>query len=177
MGLLADVAMALAGTASLACSICDAETDLPVGVPWHFRPNEFLIESLMSHSVLSLVWVLSALRERARMSFLYLGPRCFGFSANYEVADAEADLMVAVDGDAILCEVKSSWRSFRAVDLEALVSLAKRLRPDQVVLAVMDDSNGRFDEYIQTASNALGEVGIKFEVLTPSTYKIEDDPF
>ena len=156
---------------SLACVICHAESELPVDVPWYFKPNEFLIESLRSHSVLSLVWVLSALRERARTSFMYAGPTCFGFSDTYDVADAEADLLAVVDGKAILCEVKSSWRSFRPVDVDSLVSLAKRLRPDQVMLAVMEDGGSRFEEKIKAASGLLAAEGMTLEVLTPERFR------
>ncbi len=161
---------------SLACVICNAETELPVSIPWHFRPNDFVVESLRSHSVLSLVWVLSALRERARSSFMYVGPTCFGLSNNYDKADAEGDLLAVVDGVSFLCEVKSSWRSLRATDLDGLVNLAKRLRPDQVILAVMEDGGSRFDERIRTASSALAAEGITFELLTTSRYCVEDDP-
>jgi hypothetical protein len=161
---------------SLACDVCRTETDLPVGIPWYFRPNEFLIESLRSHSVLSLVWVLSALRDRAHSSFMYLGPTCFGYSQDYDNPDAEADLLAIVDGESILCEVKSAWRSLRIVHVEDFVHLAKRLRPDRAILAVMEDGK-RLDEEIRKAERDLKADGIEFELLTPTAYRVHDDPF
>jgi hypothetical protein len=104
------------------------------------RPNEFLIESLRSHSVLSLVWVLSALREHARSSFMYVGLTCFGYSEDYGKPDAEADLLAIVDGKSIFCQVKSAWRSLRTAS-GRLVRIAKRLRPDRAILAVMEDDS------------------------------------
>ena len=75
------------------------------------RANEFLIDSLQAHSALSLTWVISALQSRARHSFIYIGPTCLGYSADHDAPDAEVDLLAIVDGEAIMCEVKSSWRS------------------------------------------------------------------
>jgi hypothetical protein len=161
---------------SLACDVCRTETDMPVGIPWYFRPNEFLIESLRSHSVLSLVWVLSALRDRAHSSFMYLEPTCVGYSKNYANPDAEADLFAIVDGESILCEVKSAWRGLRTVHLEGFVNLAKRLRPDRAILAVMEDGT-RLDEEIRKAESCLNADDIKFELLTPANYRVHDAPF
>jgi hypothetical protein len=108
---------------------------------------------------------------------MYAGPTCFGFSTTYEVADAEADLLAIVDGVTILCEVKSSWRGVRSADIDSLVSLAKRLRPDQAILAVMEEGGSRFEEKIEAALSELAAEGIALEVLTPSTYRVEGDPF
>lgn len=161
---------------TLLCDVCHAETDLPVGIPWQFRPNEFLIESMRSHSVISLLWLLSALSERAQRSFIYLGPTCLGYSKEYDHADAEVDLLAFVDGNTILCEVKSAWRSLRAVHIEEFVKLAKRLRPDQAILAIMEEGN-RFTTEIDKARTELLADGIRFELLTPTTYQIHHDPY
>jgi hypothetical protein len=161
---------------SLECDVCRTEMELPVGIPWYFRPNEFLIESLRSRSVLSVVWLLSALCERAKTSFIYLGPTCFGYSPDSRNADVEADLLAVVDGESILCEVKSAWRSLRGAHIEDFVHLAKRLRPDRAILAVME-KNRQLDEEMRTAEASLKAVGVQFELLTLENYSVEDDPY
>lgn len=163
-------------TPSLACEVCQTETDLPIGIPWYFRPNEFLIESLRSHSVLSLVWVLAALRDRADSSFVYLGPTCFGYGPNYDKPDSEADLLALIDGQSVLCEVKSAWRSLRKVHVEDFVDLARRFRPDRAILAVMEEGR-RLSEEIHKAEHSLKADGIQFELLTPSGYRVQDNPY
>ncbi|MGM9480727.1 zinc finger Ran-binding domain-containing protein [Roseateles sp. NT4] len=161
---------------SITCDACQTASALPVGVPWHFRPNEFLLESLRSHSVLSLIWALSALYGRARKSFMYVGPTCFGWASDDAKPDAEADLLLIVDGEAILCEVKSAWRSLRAVHVQDLVRLAMRLRPDRVILAIME-SGDKLAEEIKKAEDDLRGESIRFELLTPATYRVADDPY
>jgi hypothetical protein len=160
----------------ISCDVCRSETALPVGVPWFFRPNEFLIESLRSHSVLSVVWVLAVLRERTLSSFMYVGPTCFGYSDESADPDAEADLLLLLDGEAVLCEVKSAWRSLRKVHIDDFVEQAKRLRPDLAILAVMEDES-RFVTDLAKAQADLNEHGIKFELLTPSKWQPPDGPF
>lgn len=162
--------------ASLICDVCSTEEELPVGIPWHFRPNEFLIESLRSHSVLSLVWVLTALSQRARTSFLYSDPTCFGYTREYENPDAEADLLAVVDGESVLCEIKSAWRSLRIVHVKDFVALAIRLRPDRAILAIMEKGR-RLEAETNAAERTLSTVGIKFEVLTLDTFQVGDEPY
>ena len=162
----------------LSCEVCKQSTQAPVNLRWLFRPNEFLIESLRAHSVLSLIWVLSALRERARSAFSYAGPTCFGYSDNYDDPDAEADLLALVDGMAVLCEVKSAWRSLRPVHIDNLVALATRLRPDIAILAVMEEGKGTNPTAkLEEARTHLAAQGIKFELLTPAEYKVDDEPY
>lgn len=160
----------------LSCVVCKKQTHAPVDIHWLFRPNEFLIESLRDHSVLSLIWVLSALCERSRHSFIFVEPTQFGFARFSNKSDAESDLLVLIDGQAVLCEVKSSWRSLRSVHIDELVALASRLRPDIAILAVMEKGAG-FAERIAVAQQRLLSVGIKFELLTPDTYEPADDPY
>lgn len=129
-----------------------------------------------SYRILSLVWLLSALCDRARSSFLYLGPTCFGYSLDSRNSDVDADLLAIVNGESILCEVKSAWRSLRAAHIEDFVHLAKRLRPDGAILAVME-KGCRLDEEMRAAEADLKASGIQFELLTIANYCVEDDPY
>ena len=160
----------------LLCEVCSQETDAPVDLRWLFRPNEFLIESLRGHSVLSLVWTLAALCQRSRQSFIFVEPTWFGFTNQAKKPDAEADLMVLLDGKAVLCEVKASWGSLRVVDIEGFVVLAKRLRPDIALLAVMETGQQRQEALAKARSELVG-VGIEFELLTPDRFNVDDAPY
>jgi hypothetical protein len=42
-------------SSELFCAVCKQSARTPVNIRWLFRPNEFLVESLRDHSVLSLV--------------------------------------------------------------------------------------------------------------------------
>ena len=158
------------------CEICKQPTVAPIDIKWLFRPNEFLIESLRDHSVLSLIWVLSALSERSQHSFMFGQPTCFGFTRDETDPDAEADLLIFLDGKALFCEVKSSWRSLRLSHITDFVTLAKRLRPDTAMLAVMEGGTGPSAE-LEAAQAQLNAEGIEYALLTLDMYKLGDDPF
>lgn len=166
----------------LSCEVCKQTTQAPINVGWLFRPNEFLIESLRDHSVLSLVWALSALRQKADRSFIFVKPTWLGLTEKTtppdaeEEPDAEADLLVLRDGQALLCEIKSSWRSLRASDIEELVKLALKLRPDVAVLGVMETGTGPVDK-LKGAELHLAKEGIKFELLQPTEHHFNDDVY
>jgi hypothetical protein len=166
----------------LSCEVCKQVTPAPINIEWLFRPNEFLIESLRDHSVLSLIWALSALRQRADRSFIFVKPTWFGLTEEAtrpdaeRKPDAEADLLVLLDGQALLCEIKSSWHSLRISDIDDLVMLALRLRPDVALLGVMEKDTGPTVK-LEAAKQQLATAGIKFEVLRPTEYDFNDDPY
>ncbi len=166
----------------LSCEVCKQTTQAPINVDWLFRPNEFLIESLRDHSVLSLVWALSALRQKADRSFIFVKPTWLGLTKQTtppdaeEEPDAEADLLVLRDGQALLCEIKSSWRSLRTSDIEELVKLALKLRPDVAVLGVMETGTGPVNK-LKAAELHLTKEGIKFELLQPTEHHFNDDVY
>jgi hypothetical protein len=163
-------------SSQLPCEVCKRPTQAPVNIQWLFRPNEFLIESLRDRSVLSLIWVLSALCNRSRRSLIFVEPTWFGFTRESEAVDAEADLLVLLDGEAMLCEVKSSWHALRPTHIKDFVALASRLRPDTALLAVMEAGPGPAAD-LAAARAQLAAEGIKFELLTPDLYMPADDPY
>ena len=93
-----------------------------------------------------------------------------------EKPDAEADLLVVLDGRAFLCEVKSSWHSLRLSDISDFVALAIRLRPDTALLAVMEVGIGP-EADLSAAKKQLAEEGIEFELLTPNASEDWDEPY
>jgi hypothetical protein len=159
----------------LSCEVCKRPTQAPVNIQWLFRSNEFLIESLRDHSVLSLIWSLSALCWRSRRSLIFVEPTWFGLAPESRDPDAEADLLVVLDGRAMLCEVKSSWQGLRPADLEDFVALAIRLRPDTAMLAVMEAGPGPAD--LAAVRAQLATERIEFGLLTPDAFMPEDDPY
>jgi hypothetical protein len=153
-------------SAELTCSVCKQARQAPIEIQWQFRPNEFLIECLRDHSTLSLVWLLHTLARRARASLIYVGPTEFGFSPDAEGSQGESDLLALLDGRALLCEAKSSWRDVRNDGLDGLANLALRLRPDAALLAVMEVGTGPAEKIAETRAR-LAAANISFEVLTP----------
>ena len=84
-------------------------------------------------------------------------------------------MLVLLDGQAVLCEVKASWHALRLTDIEDFVELARRLRPDIALLAVMETGSGP-SANLEAARAKLTTEGIIFEVLTPNKYKQDDNP-
>jgi hypothetical protein len=163
-------------SAELTCAVCQQVRPAPIAIEWLFRPNEFLIACLRDYSTLSLIWLLHTLAQRTRASFFYVGPTEFGFTPGSETLDAEGDLLVVVDGRALLCEVKSSWRDVRVAELDKLAELALRLRPDVAVLAVMEAGDGPAAKIAEIRAR-LAEANIALEVIIPRADNGEDGPY
>ena len=162
----------------LICQICKIETDTPINVRWFFRPNEFLVESLRDHGVLATVWVMEELRNRAYRSLIFVEPTWFGYTPEDKSANAEADLIALLDGRALICEVKSSWTGLRTADVQQFVALGTRLRPDAVILAVMQpETPVGLKQMLEQARVDLAAVGVAFELLTFDKNRTFDAPY
>ena len=107
---------------------------------------------------------------------IFVEPTWFGFAHESLKPDAEADLLVVLDGREMLCEVKSSWHGLRPADLADFVALAIRLRPDTAMLAVMEAGPGPADD-LTRARAQLATERIEFGLLTPDAYRLADNPY
>src|SRR3546814_7584137 len=119
-------------------------------------------------STLSLLWTLHAVRDRGQNAFTYAGPTWFWYEDRERGPDAEADLLMVVDGTSIVAEVKSSWAVMRKSDVTALGDIAKKIRPDVALLAVMDTGK-KHREALEALGSELREAGIKLQVDRKST--------
>ena len=81
--------------------------------------------------------------------------------------------MVVVDGKTYLCEVKSSGGSF---GIDKLVEVAKRIRPDVVLVAVMSEASLGLDAVMTGLREALEGTGIAAELMTFDTGVLDDSP-
>src|SRR3546814_19305141 len=75
---------------------------------------------------------------------------------------------MVVDGTSIVAEVKSSWAVMRKSDVTALGDIAKKIRPDVALLAVMDTGN-LHREALEALGSELREAGTTIQVVTLAT--------
>lgn len=161
----------------LTCSICGASEPAPVDKPWSFRLNGFLQDAMREHGITALVWCLVTLEGRSKDSFFYLGPHELWneYPKNVDSkCDHEADLICVLDGKVHLCEVKSSSRD---IELASLLEVAKRLRPDFVTLAVMEEHSDKLAAKLAELKRGLTGTGVDAQLLTYTDDERRNDAY
>jgi hypothetical protein len=78
-----------------------------------------------------------------------------------------------MDGRVRLCEAKSSSRK---IDLPKLADLARRLRPDIVTLAVMEEASNGLEQKLFKLQELVNDPSIKAELMTLAKDDIDDSP-
>ena len=126
--------------------------------------------------MLSYVWCLRRLAERARESFLFLEPQELFYtseSADRRQPDAEIDLLTVADGIVSLCEIKASSRD---TNIKKFTDVAKRLRPDIAVMAVMESNSSALSRRLSELTEALSGTGITAELIHLEDRDIDSSP-
>jgi hypothetical protein len=110
-------------------------------------------------------------------SFIHCGPTRFWYASTDDNPDAEADLLMIIDGRTVVCEVKSSWASLRASHIDGLAALALKLRANTALLAIMEPASNRQAGKIAEAGAALEAAGIKLRVMSLTSHPLNDEPY
>jgi hypothetical protein len=161
---------------SMTCEVCNHVNSAPVTDPWHFKLDAYILQGLREHSMLSYVWCLRRLAERARESFLFLEPQELFYtseSADRRQPDAEIDLLTVADGIVSLCEIKASSRD---TNIKKFTDVAKRLRPDIAVMAVMESNSSALSRRLSELTEALSGTGITAELIHLEDRDIDSSP-
>jgi hypothetical protein len=150
------------------CEICRKPQSSPVSGSLHFRLNPFVQHAFASTSGQEpVIWCLDQLARRARSSFAF-APTLNVYRPGKSNPETDLDLVVAVDGEVYVVEVKSSFAGVEAEVLEQLQGLADELRPDVVMLAVKanwsDDAESA--NMIKTFERNFPTNDVRFELLT-----------
>ena len=141
---------------TLVCEVCGNEKSAPVSGDWAFRLNNFLLEAYRDHGVEPIVWTLWKLSERARSSF-YFAPSMSlweDYRENRASPVAEIDALVVVDGTLYLCEAKAGDR-ISAEQVERLVQICARVRPDILLIACMDENSTGLEGRVNSLREAI----------------------
>ena len=157
------------------CNICEAERPAPVNEPWHFRLNGFVLEGLREHGMLAYIWCLHRVLKRSKSSFFFLEPQelFYDIAPKRRQPSAEVDLLIVADGVVHLCEAKTSDRK---IDLQKLSAVARRLRPDFVTLAVMEEWTTTLEKKANQLRELLSGTDIQVELMTLLPADVESAP-
>ena len=161
---------------TMECDVCGASQPAPVAQSWRFKLDNFILEGLREHGLLACLWCLARLSQRAKASFYFSESQQLFYSAeNFEgqKSDAEIDLLCVVDGTTYLCEAKSSNGG---IDVDKFVDIAKRIRPDVAMLAIMEQTSPALNAVFTSVAHALADTGIKPELLSLQDNDIDDSP-
>ena len=158
------------------CEVCGKVDPAPIGREWDFMMNSFLSTALREHSIQSIVWALDKLRDMVASSFYFLGPTDVylnEYIEDVEGPDGDIDLICVKDGVVRCCEVKQSARN---LNLDKIIKLVTRLRPDIATLAVMENQNSRIDRAFGRLKEGVSGSGIDAELIVLEPNDIDSNP-
>lgn len=149
----------------LECEGCGEPFTLPAEPIWTFRLNNLIASGIAREGVLPLLEAAHGLTEMASDIALVFAPQELRESRNAEPL-TDLDLILIRDGRFLIGEVKSNPDQVDAAQLALLVQVAKRLRPDTVVIAATGKAwPERVRKQIEEVGSTLAECDIKTQPL------------
>jgi hypothetical protein len=149
---------------TLICNVCGSSTLPPVSGGWQFKASGFFVEAYRDHGTEPTLWALHRLHQRALRSFYFLPSTSIWFENYHEDRrnDCEIDLIAVVDGEIILTEATNS-RTLKIAEVEKLVMLANRVRPDRLYIVCGAAGQADVDAISRKIGPKLDE-GIALEI-------------
>jgi hypothetical protein len=143
--------------AVLTCEVCNRQEPISANFSWDFLLDGYVALGLRERGLRGLVWSLGSLSWSAKESFLFSPPLDL---VQGGVLLTDSDISCVVDNKFIIGEVKESDRKINDALGDRLISVARVVRPDVVILACLDPSSSptvqRQTDRIRDAIRDLG---------------------
>ena len=167
------------------CEICSREHMLPIDQEWKFTVNNFVRETLITHSGLPVLWALAQIQEREinANSFYYLPEVTIETEQSGGIKKNEIDFLCVVDGLFCVGEVKLHAKGFmKEKEAKKFIRVINLLSPDRAYLVFEDyakesdnrnDDKRNFNDFInkRISPELLGNIELKIIVAA------DDDSF
>lgn len=158
------------------CSICRTKYFAPINIPWKFKFNSFVTNSMVARNGLTVLWALGHLhRELFRGSFYYMPEANLFFEEGGIDKREEIDILSVGNGRFLVGEAKKTATSFLRKDGEMakFITKVKALNPDVALLIFenfAEDANEV--EKVKTDLNAARTTILKETGLSPGALSI-----
>jgi hypothetical protein len=139
-------------SAEFPCQGCRRYITLPVEIPWSYQINELVRTAIREHGIGPVLRTGYRLMREAKSFFRVLvGVELHEMADQDTAAIGEFDICWVSDGRFGFAEVKTSAKDFSAHECAKIVRLAKRVHPDDVLIAAVDGS----DEVVEHARSTI----------------------
>lgn len=161
---------------TLECNGCGHSFPMPPEPLWHYRLNNLVRAGYAQHGLTPVVLVLGQILMEARSSFMF-APSLDLFEKDAEEAFGDLDIAAIIDGRFVIGEVKQSYKLFDQAVFEKMAEIAKRVRPDQLLFASMDQQPSKLvEENIAWLSTELQPYDIEVALYRLHEHIFEPSP-
>ena len=151
------------------CQGCRERIRLPIEPAWAYQLNDLVRAAIREHGVGPVIRTEYRLMKESKGSFkLLTGVEMHEMVDEDTELIGELDLCWIADGRFGIAEIKSSAGDFTATECQRLVTLAKRVLPDEVLLAAVAGA----DSIVGSAASAVRQQldGIAVRCFLPSSF-------
>ncbi|HZK12474.1 MAG TPA: hypothetical protein VFD10_09060, partial [Atribacterota bacterium] len=152
------------------CHGCQSILRVEVESPWIYKLNDLIRNAISFHGVFPVVWVLRKLLFITPLSFIYLPGVCLYEEYTSPSPYAEIDIACIENGKFAIGEIKTSADGFKDSDIKKLIKICKEIEPDEVIIGVFYDKEGKILKLAKKLQKELGPYGIEVKSLTPEEY-------
>lgn len=154
----------------ITCKGCHSKFDFPVEAEWYYHLNELVRKTILNQGIMATILCLGQLLSESRKSFIYVPNVNLYDKYRDENPDAELDIMCISDRKFIIGEVKNSAKLITQSVISGMEELARKLRPDRVVMYAFEGPHKKAIQLTQTLRERLEPFGIEVNYMQPPDY-------
>lgn len=148
--------------AEFPCHGCRKQVKLPVELPWSYQLNDLVRTAIREHGTGPVLRTSYLLMIDSKAFFrLLVGAELHDIVDQGTQLIGELDICWVSDGRFGIAEVKTSAKDFTASECERIVNLAKRVLPDDVLIAAVEGSDTTIESARSTIEQRLGGVTVR----------------
>lgn len=142
--------------AEFPCQGCREQVMLPVEPPWSYQLNDLIRTAIREHGTVPLLRTAYRLMRESKAFFRLLAGVELHEMADQDTAlIGELDICYASDGRFGVAEVKTSAKDFTPNECAKIADLAKRVLPDDVLIAAVEGSDTTVESARSTIEQKL----------------------
>jgi len=160
------------------CAGCNSENIVNLEEKWTYKLNT-IIEAGYKNDIIPVILALNEIYSRDRKSFLYVPSINIYLKGNSTVF-TDLDIACIRDGKFIIGEVKKHQKNFKPSDFDKLITVAKIIKPDIVIISSLDMTQAKgpnitINNGLKKSRQELRPLGVKVEPIIYYEFPIKKE--
>lgn len=138
---------------SLNCKGCGNKFKIPHDIPWTFKINELVVNSIGDHGILPVIWFVYELYSRFDNVIFYPGVKLYKNLKGKNTV--EVDIIALVNNRLAVCEIKNNVKKFTPNEIEKIKEVTINIGADIIILSALYGNSNKLKKIAEELQQSI----------------------